>query len=88
MTSLVCSSISRQASVGMASTRGQFVDPRVSRMKFEREIAEYRSYEEDYRARGWFLLKAEWPEVIVSYGFEKDQPACDRDGHPVRLYEL
>ena len=58
----------------MASTRGQYVDPGVSRTKFEREIAEYRSYEEDYRARGWFLLKAEWPEVVVLMASKKTSP--------------
>jgi Predicted metal binding domain len=44
----------------------QFVDPEVSRTKFEREIADYRSSEEDYRARGWLLLDATFPIVRVA----------------------
>lgn len=43
----------------------QFVDPQVSRSKFEREISEYRQLEADYRARGWLLVKAEFPLVLV-----------------------
>ncbi len=44
----------------------QFVDPDVSRTKFERELAEYRGLEAEYRQRGWMLLKAEFPEVLVA----------------------
>jgi hypothetical protein len=44
----------------------QFVDPDVSRTKFERELAEYRGLEAEYRQRGWMLLKAEYPEVLVA----------------------
>ena len=43
----------------------QYVDPAVSRAKFDRELADYRSLEADYRARGWFLVKADWPIVVV-----------------------
>lgn len=44
----------------------QFVDPGVSRSKFEREIAEYRALEVDYRRKGWMLLRAEYPEILVA----------------------
>jgi hypothetical protein len=47
------------------STETQFVEPAVSRSKFDREIAEYRMLDVDYRRRGWMLLKAEYPEVLV-----------------------
>ena len=58
----------------MDSISGQYVDPVVSRTKFDREIAEYRSYESDYRAHGWFLLRAEWPEVTVLLASKKTSP--------------
>lgn len=48
------------------STEAQFVDPAVSRSKFDREIAEYRALEVEYRRRGWMLLKAEYPDVLVA----------------------
>ncbi len=48
------------------STEAQFVDPAVSRSKFDREVAEYRTLEPEYRRRGWMLLKAEYPEVLVA----------------------
>lgn len=53
---------------------GQYVDPEVSRVKFEREIAEYRSLEAHYRARGWFLMKADWPVATVVLASRKTNP--------------
>jgi len=44
---------------------GQFVDSRVSRAKFDREISEYRQLEREYRRRGWLLVRAEFPTVLV-----------------------
>ena len=41
----------------MVNAAEQYVDPMVSRAKFESEITDY--LEADYRARGWFLGKAE-----------------------------
>ena len=52
----------------------QHVDPAVSRTKFEREITEYVSLEADYRARGWFLVKADWPLAIVILASSKTRP--------------
>jgi hypothetical protein len=43
------------------------VDPAVSRAKFEREVAEYRRLERDHLARGWMMLRAEYPEVFVVF---------------------
>ena len=45
-----------------------FVDPNVSRAKFEREIAEFRRHEDDYIRRGWWMVRAEFPEVFVVFG--------------------
>lgn len=43
----------------------QFVDPGVSRAKFNREIENYRAFEGEYLRRGWLLIRAEFPEVYV-----------------------
>jgi len=43
----------------------QYVEPEVSRRKFDRELADYRRLEHDYRRRGWFLIEATFPTVLV-----------------------
>ncbi|MGY4898654.1 putative metal-binding protein [Micromonospora aurantiaca (nom. illeg.)] len=43
----------------------QYVDPEVSRAKFDRELADYRRLERDYQRRGWFLAEASFPTVLV-----------------------
>jgi Predicted metal binding domain len=43
----------------------QSVDPAVSRTKFDREVADFRSLALDYGARGWFLVEAEFPKAFV-----------------------
>lgn len=43
----------------------QFVDPSVSHAKFEREFEEYQTLEGEYRRRGWLLLAAEYPRILV-----------------------
>ena len=58
----------------MAKATQQYVDPAVSRAKFAREITDYLSFEADYRARGWLLVKAEWPVVIVVLASNKTSP--------------
>ena len=58
----------------MANQAAQYVDPVVSRAKFDREITEYRSIEADYRARGWFLVESEWPVVVVVLASKKTSP--------------
>ena len=58
----------------MTSTAEQYVEPLVSRAKFDREITDYVSFEADYRARGWFLVKADWPVVIVILASNKTSP--------------
>ena len=46
-------------------SHSQFVDPQVSRAKFDREIAEYHELGSDYRRRGWLLVRAEFPSILV-----------------------
>lgn len=46
-------------------TAEQFVDPAVSRTKFDREVAEYRQFDREYRRRGWILMEAEYPRILV-----------------------
>lgn len=45
----------------------QVVDPAVSRAKFEREIAIYRGIERECQQRGWWLLRATYPEALVAF---------------------
>lgn len=52
----------------------QTADPAVSRAKFERETALYREMEASYRAKGWFLLDATFPEVFVVFAATKVKP--------------
>jgi hypothetical protein len=54
----------------------QDVDPAVTRRKFDREIEEYHRLSKDYRQRGWFLLYAEYPNVLVAFASSKVKPAA------------
>ena len=58
----------------MANAAEQYVDPTVSRAKFDREIVDYLAIEADYRARGWLLVKVAWPEVVVVLASDKTSP--------------
>ena len=58
----------------MSNATEQYVDPEVSRAKFDRELTEYRCTDADYRARGWFLVKADWPTAIVVLASNKTSP--------------
>jgi hypothetical protein len=58
----------------MVNATEQYVDPGVSRAKFESEVTDYLSLEGDYRARGWFLVKAEWPTAVVVLASSKTSP--------------
>ena len=58
----------------MVNATEQYVDPAVSRAKFESEITDYRSLEADYRARGWFLVRADWPTAVVVLASSKTSP--------------
>ncbi|HEY5519556.1 MAG TPA: putative metal-binding protein [Candidatus Limnocylindrales bacterium] len=54
----------------------QYVDPVVSRTKFDREIDEYRSLEAGYRGRGWLLVDATFPVVRVVLCATRLRPAA------------
>jgi Predicted metal binding domain len=43
----------------------QYADLDVSRTKFDREIAEFRSLGDLYLKRGWLLVRAQFPRVLV-----------------------
>jgi hypothetical protein len=52
----------------------QYVDPAVSRRKFERELANFRALGDEYRQRGWLLVNAEFPKVTVALAAPKLNP--------------
>ena len=60
----------------MPISEGQYADPAVSRKKFHREVAEFRSQEDEYRLRGWFLVKAKFPRALVILATAKTQPVA------------
>jgi hypothetical protein len=43
----------------------QFVDPTVSRTKFDAEMAQFLYLRQEYEGRGWFLVDAAFPLVFV-----------------------
>jgi hypothetical protein len=43
----------------------QSADPAVSLAKFDEELANYREAAREYEARGWLLLEATFPEILV-----------------------
>jgi len=47
------------------------VDPAVSEAKFNREVADFRKLEDVYRERGWWMLKAKFPEISVVFASPK-----------------
>lgn len=53
----------------------QSVDPEVSRRKFEREIAEFRTLGSQYGSRGWFLVEADFPHALVVLAAPQLSPA-------------
>ena len=55
-------------------SESQFADPAVSRRKFDREIAEFRSQSDKYGRRGWFLAEAEFPHALVILATAKTEP--------------
>jgi hypothetical protein len=55
--------------------RSQVVDPRVSREKFDIELAEFRRLEDVHRRRGWWLLEADFPSVVVAFVAAQLRPA-------------
>ena len=60
--------------MAVALSEPQFADLAVSRRKFDREIAEFRSQADEYRRRGWLLAEAEFPHALVILATAKTQP--------------
>lgn len=52
----------------------QYADRSVSLAKFEREVAEYRLHSNDYLRRGWILVEAEFPRIVVMFAAVKLTP--------------
>jgi len=52
----------------------QFVDPEISRTKFEAEIAEFLELREEYEKRGWFLVEHSFPRALVLLAAPKLEP--------------
>ena len=52
----------------------QAVDPAVSRLKFEREVARLRGIESTLVARGWWIMSAEFPFVKVAFAAVRLRP--------------
>lgn len=53
-----------------------FVDPEISKQKFDRELLEYRNNEDEYIKRGWLLIKAAYPEVFIIFTTPQLKPHC------------
>lgn len=58
----------------MVRGSAQFVDPAVSRAKFDRMLANYRALEDQYRRRGWLLLDADFPRILVALTARQVEP--------------
>lgn len=52
------------------------VDPAVSRVKFERELADYARIAADRRRLEWWILHAEFPEVLIAFAAPQLRPAA------------
>jgi hypothetical protein len=52
-----------------------FVDPAVSRKKFERELGDFCRFARAYQRRGIFLIDAEFPEVFALFVATQAKPA-------------
>lgn len=53
----------------------QFVDPAVSRRKFDREVSAYRANERLHVVRGWWLMYADFPKLLMAFVTPKVKPA-------------
>jgi hypothetical protein len=52
-----------------------FVDPAVSKAKFDREVGGLRAAGRAYQAKGIWLLEATYPEVFIAFVAKHTQPA-------------
>jgi hypothetical protein len=56
--------------------REVLTDPGVVRTKFDREVAHYRLLSAEYLKRGWILLSADFPTVIVLFAAAHLKPSA------------
>jgi hypothetical protein len=78
------------------SSAAQTVDPAVSHRMFDREVNEFRAMTLDYGQRGWFLLEAVFPRVLVLLAAPQVKPPAvvtgvlfdytDYDLHPPSVW--
>jgi hypothetical protein len=54
----------------------QFVDPAVSRQKFDVELEAFERNAKDNQRRGWWLLRSEFPEVVIAFAAPQLSPAA------------
>ncbi len=52
----------------------QTADPAVSRVKFDREVAEFKALEADYRRRGWLMFSADFSRILVALAAPQLKP--------------
>lgn len=52
----------------------QVVDPAVSRIKFEAEVARFDAHRFSYAKRGWWMVRAEFPFVEIAFLTTKLRP--------------
>lgn len=69
---LRCFSAPRQV---WADVTELLVDPAVSRVKFDRQLEQYRAIEAEHISKGWFLLQASFPEIFVVFAAPQLKPA-------------
>ena len=55
---------------------GQVVDPAVSRIKFDREVDQFRRLDTMHRQRGWWLMSATFPVVQIGFITPNVRPAA------------
>jgi hypothetical protein len=54
----------------------QVVDPAVTKRKFDREVSAFRRREAMFRARGWWLMKVEYPAVEIALAAVRVRPSA------------
>lgn len=61
---------------GMETLPPQYVDSDVSKAKFQAEIDAFRAMLAEHLARGWWLLQAEFPQVLVAFAAPQLTPSA------------
>lgn len=52
----------------------QVVDPAVSRIKFQAELARFEAHRSSYAKRGWWMVRAEFPYIEIAFLSTKLRP--------------